>query len=176
MHRTDEIGYAEADEWQAVDLGYKGGETAMTVILPKKADGLADLEKKLSADTLATVTKGLRSQKVILTLPRFKAETKYELNDPLIALGMKDAFTGAADFTGMHTSPEKLFISDVLHKAFLEVNEEGTEAAAATAVVVKADAARPETPKVFKADRPFLFIIRHTPTNTVLFLGRFENP
>lgn len=177
MHRTGKMRYAEADDWRAVDLGYKGGETAMTVILPKKADGLPDLEKKLSADTLSAVTKGLRSHEVMLALPRFKAETEYTLNDPLLALGMKDAFTKKADFTGMHTSPEKLYISHVLHKAFVEVNEEGTEAAAATAVVVKALSAREDDrPKVFTADRPFLFVIRHTPTDTVLFLGRFEKP
>ena len=176
MHRTGDIRYAEGDDWQAVDLGYKGKETAMTVLLSKKANGLADLEKKLSTDTLAAVTKGLRTQEVILTLPRFKTETKYSLSDPLTALGMKTAFTDAADLTGMHTSTEKLYISEVLHKAFVEVNEEGTEAAAATAVVVKTASAAVDPPKKFTADRPFLFLIRHTPTNTVLFLGRFEKP
>jgi serpin B len=177
MHRTGELRYAEGDDWQAVDLGYKGKETAMTVLLPKTADGLADLEKTLSPDLLAGIFKGVARPKVILTLPRFKAETKFSLREPLEGLGMKDAFTGKADLTGMHTSPEKLFISHVLHKAFVEVNEEGTEAAAATAVVVsKASAAIDDRPKVFKADRPFLFVIRHTPTNTVLFAGRFEKP
>jgi serpin B len=177
MHRTDDMRYAEGEGWQAVDLGYKGNETAMTVLLPKKADGLADLEKRFTPDTLATVVKGLRRQEVILTLPRFKVETKYTLNGPLTALGMKDAFDdGKADFSGMHTSPEGLFISHVLHKAFVEVNEEGTEAAAATGVVMKTASASVDGPKVFKADRPFLFVIRHTPTNTVLFAGRFEKP
>lgn len=177
MHKTDEMRYTETDDLQAVELGYKGGETSMTVLLPKRADGLAAVEKSLSAEVLDGVTKGMRTTDVNLTLPRFKAETKYTLNDPLKALGMKDAFEGKADFTAMHTSPEKLYISDVLHKAFVEVNEEGTEAAAATGVVVKAEAARlPDPPKVFTADRPFLFVIRHTPTNTVLFLGRCEKP
>jgi serpin B len=176
MHRTGDVRYAEGDDWQAVDLGYKGKETAMTVLLPKKADGLADLERKFTPDTLAAVVKGLRRQEVVLTLPRFKTETKYSLQEPLAALGMKDAFGAKADFTGMHTSPEKLFISHVLHKAFVEVNEEGTEAAAATAVVVAKASAVVTERKVFKADRPFLFVIRHTPTNTVLFAGRFEKP
>lgn len=176
MHRTGEMWYAETDDVQAVELGYKGGETAMTVLLPKRADGLADVEKKLTADTLAAVTKGLRHEKVVLTLPRFRAETKYKLNAPLKALGMTDAFGGGADFTGMHSSMERLYIAFVLHKAFVDVNEEGTEAAAATAVGVKREPARIETPKVFQADRPFLFVIRHTPTNTVLFAGRFEKP
>jgi serpin B len=176
MHRTGDMRYTETDDVQAVDLTYKGGETAMTVLLPRKADGLAAVEKKLTADTLAAVWKGLRRQEVVLTLPRFKVETKYTLNDTLVALGMKDAFdAGKADFTGMHTSPEKLYISHVLHKAFVEVNEEGTEAAASTAVVVGTASAVVER-KTFKADRPFLFAIRHAPTNTVLFLGRFEKP
>lgn len=176
MHRTGDMRYAESTDWQAVDLGYKGNETAMTVLLPKKADGLADLEKALSPDTLAAVTKGLRVQEVILTLPRFKAETQFALRNPLTALGMTDAFTAKADFTGMHTSPEKLFISEVIHKAFVEVNEEGTEAAAATAVVMKTASAVVGPPKKFTADRPFLFVIRHTPTDTVLFVGRCEKP
>ena len=177
MHKTARIRYGETDDAQAVELAYKGGETSMTVLLPKKADGLAAVEKGLSADSLDKLHAGMGNNEVILTLPRFKAETKYTLNDPLQKLGMKDAFDpNAADLGGMHTSPERLFISTVLHKAFVEVNEEGTEAAAATAVVVAtASAVRPE-PKVFKADRPFLFLIRHTPTNTVLFLGRFEKP
>ncbi len=177
MRKTEEMRYAETDDVQAVELAYKGGETAMTVLLPKKADGLAAVEKKLTANTLAAVAKGMRPTEVVLTLPRFKAETEYTLNAPLTALGMKDAFDTRADFTGMHTSPERLFISHVLHKAFVEVNEEGTEAAASTAVVMKADSARAyDLTKVFKADRPFLFVIRHTPTNTVLFAGRFEKP
>lgn len=175
MHKTADLMFTETDDVQAVELGYKGGETSMTVLLPKKADGLAGVEKGLSADALDTLHKGMRTQEVVLTLPRFKAETKYELNAPLVALGMTDAFTGKADFTGMHTSPETLYISAVLHKAFVEVNEEGTEAAAATGVIVKATSV-PPPPKVFKADRPFLFVIRHTPTNTVLFLGRCEKP
>jgi serpin B len=178
MNRTDRMRYAETDDLQAVELAYKGGETAMTVLLPKKPDGLAALEKKLSADVFDGVMKGLQAERVVLTLPRFKAETKYTLNDPLIALGMKDAFNERrADFTAMHSSPETLYIQKVLHKAFVEVNEEGTEAAAATGVVMVARAAPvPERPKVFRADRPFLFLIRHVPTNTVLFLGRFEKP
>lgn len=176
MHRTGDMRYAESADWQAVDLAYKGGETVMTVILPKKVDGLADLEKKFSVDLLAGLTKGLRTQEVTLTLPRFKAETQFTLRTPLTALGMKDAFTAKADFTGMHTSPESLFISDVLHKAFVDVNEEGTEAAAATAVVMKRASAIVDPPKKFTADRPFLYLIRHTPTNTVLFVGRCEKP
>jgi serpin B len=174
MHKKSETWYSETADLQAVDLRYKGGETAMTVLLPKKVDGLEAVEKKLSAELLDTVGKGMRHTEVALTLPRFKVETKYTLNDPLMALGMVEAFGPSADFSGL-TPADKLYIAKVLHKAFVEVNEEGTEAAAATAVVMKR-ASMPQTPKVFKADRPFLFLIRHTPTNTVLFAGRYEKP
>ena len=174
MHMKAHLRYADTDHLQAVELAYKGGETAMTVLLPKKADGLADVEKKLTADTLDAVHKGMRKIEVTLTLPRFKIETKYTLNDPLKALGMKDAFDGKADFTGM-AEAEKLFIAAVLHKAFVEVNEEGTEAAAATAVVVAKHGGSPPR-EVFTADRPFLFVSRHLPTDTVLFHGRCEKP
>jgi serpin B len=100
----------------------------------------------------------------------------YLLNEPLKALGIKKAFTTKeADFSGMHSGPEKLFISHVLHKAFVEVNEEGTEAAAATAIVFALSATRP-TPKIFRADRPFLFLIRDQQTGSILFLGRLVDP
>jgi serpin B len=101
-------------------------------------------------------------------------ETEYELSDPLKALGMTAAF-GRADFSGMSTGPEQFDISAVIHKAYADVNEEGTEAAAATAVVVRT-ASAVTRPLVFRADHPFLFLIRHVPTNTILFLGREENP
>ena len=135
----------------------------------------------LTGAQIAATVKALQpGTKVELTLPKFKATTSYSLEVPLAALGMKDAFGGKADFTGMHTSGEKLHIDAVLHKAFVEVNEEGTEAAAATAVTMGlAMAARPQMRienKVFRADRPFLFAIRHVPTGAVLFLGRVTDP
>lgn len=178
MHKKAAFRYTETDALQAVELPYKGGETAMLVILPRRSDGLAAVENDLTPAVLQQVQNSLRSTDVVLTLPRFKTETKYTLNDPLKALGISEAFNDrTADFSGMHTSPEILFVDKVLHKAFVEVNEEGTEAAAATAVVIATRAAPvPKTPKVFKADRPFLYVIRHTPTNTVLFVGRFEKP
>jgi serine protease inhibitor len=108
-------------------------------------------------------------------LPRFKVESEYSLQPVLEDLGMKAAFNPKiADFTGMHSGPERLFISHVLHKAFVEVNEEGSEAAAATAVVVKADSAVRETE--FRADRPFVFAIRDNKTGTALFLGQYAGP
>ena len=176
MQRTGRYGYAEFEDFQLAELPYRGGATSMVLLLPRRPDGLPALEKRLSAEQLSAWLGQVRSEpELILTLPKFKLETEYELNQPLQALGMKRAF-GDADFSGMSSGPEKLQISLVMHKAFVDVNEEGTEAAAATAVVIRATAALPTKPKVFKADRPFLFLIRHRPTDSILFLGRFEKP
>ena len=175
MYRHADMSYAETADYQVIELPYKGQETAMLVWLPRKADGFADLETKLSAKSIADTVKALTpGTDVELTLPKFKVETEYSMGEPLTALGMKDAFDeNKADLSGMHSGGGKLFISAVVHKAFVDVNEEGTEAAAATAVVIMWTSARvPAEPKVFRADRPFLFAIRHLPTGAVLFLGR----
>ena len=132
----------------------------------------------LSAQRVAEWTKAVVAQKVQVFLPRFKLQMDMPLllNDPLMKLGMKEAFDeDRADFTGMHTSDAKLYISHVLHKAFVEVNEEGTEAAATTGVVIKERVLAPRE-IVFRADRPFLFLIRENKTGGVLFLGRCANP
>jgi serpin B len=178
MHRTDDYRYAEADGVQLLELPYKGGELSMVVVLPGKPDGLPAVEAKLSAATLAEWLRGLTTQKVVVTLPRFKLDVRAKPVPALKALGIKQAFTDAADFGGMSSDPHGLMISDVVHKAFVEVNEEGTEAAAATAVVMRPAAAavkQPE-PKVFTADRPFLFLIRDVQHGTVLFAGRLASP
>jgi serpin B len=177
MQRTGQYGYAEFEDFQIAELPYKGGAASMVVLLPRRPDGLADFEKKLTAEQVKLWFSKIHSEPELnLTFPKFKLETEYPLNDPLKALGMKRAFADA-DFSGMSAGPEKLQISLVIQKAFVEVNEEGTEAAAATGVVVRATAALPpREPKVFKADRPFLFLIRHRPTESILFLGRYEKP
>ena len=158
-------------------LPYTGRRISMTVVLPRKADGLAAVEKDLTAEKLAATLKTLRFERQVhVHLPKFKVEKSFTLNKPLIAMGMKSAFTGA-DFSGMHNGGEQLDISAVIHKAFVDVNEEGTEAAAATGVVVGVtSAAPPPQPKHFKADHPFLFFIRDQKTGSVLFTGRLENP
>jgi len=177
MFRVGRYQYGESDSFQALDMPYAGKRISMTVILPRKPDGLPAVEKELTAAKLAETIKGLRpAEEVHVHLPRFKVEKDFLLNKPLKALGMKAAFEGA-DFSGMHTGGEQLDISAVLHKAFVDVNEEGTEAAAATGVVIKATAAPPPPkPVYFKADHPFLFLIRDHKTGSVLFLGRLENP
>src|SRR5262249_25056998 len=134
-------------------------------------------EKELTGDKLAETLKGLKPERQVrVYLPRFKTEKSFTLNAPLQALGMKAAFDDKkADFSGMHTGGENLAITSVIHKDFVAVNEEGTEAPAATGVVVGVRSA-PAMPKTFKADHPFLFLIRDHKTGSVLFLGRVENP
>ena len=149
----------------------------MIVILPKKADGLADLEKQATSANLAKWTANLRRQPVQTFLPRFTMTSEFELSKVLEALGMTDAFTRNADFSGISASAAgKLFISAVIHKAFVDVNEEGTEAAAATAVTMVRSMAMPGNRVEFRADHPFLFMIRHEPTGSILFLGHITNP
>ncbi|MFW6164516.1 MAG: serpin family protein [Planctomycetota bacterium] len=175
MRQTEDAGYAEGKTWQAVSLPYMGRELSMVVVLPKAKDGLAKLEKAFTADFVAGKLARLRRQEVALTLPKFKLESRFSLGKVLAAMGMPLAFDQAkADFSGM-TGRSDLYISAVVHKAVVEVNEEGTEAAAATGVVMTLKA-MPRPPKVFKADHPFLFFIRHEPTGSILFLGRVADP
>jgi serpin B len=169
------FGYAENDGLQIVELPYESDALSMLILLPRKSDGLAALEQKLTAANLAAWTGRLEQALVHVTLPRFKFAGQFELSQTLGALGMKDAFADRADFSGM-TGAEKLHISAVIHKAFVAVDEDGTEAAAATAIAMAAMALPVGEPKNFVADHPFLFLIRHRATGCVLFLGRVENP
>ena len=181
MHQTDKFRYMEvAGRFQALELPYQGLELSMLIFLPMQADGLAAFEETLSAENVKTWTAALRSEKVVVSLPKFKlAWGTKDLREALGALGIKDAFDETkADFSGM-TNTEQLHISKVLHKAFVDVNEEGTEAAAATAVMAQPTCAPPTErpkPKVFKADRPFCFAIRDNASGATLFMGRVANP
>ena len=177
MHHTGEYSYLDGDTFQALELPYSGKNLTMVVLLPKKVDGLADFEKELTADNLAGWIGKLREQKVIVSLPKFKTTQRISLARTLAEMGMKKAFTRGADFTGMGGEPGELLLSDVIHKAYIDVNEEGTEAAAATAVGVKASAAfRPRPTPVFRADHPFVFLIRDKRSDSFLFLGRLADP
>jgi serpin B len=177
MHRVGTVRLYQDDAVQVAELPYQGDEVTMTVVLPRKADGLPAVEDRIAAaGSAAGIGLTRPAYDVRLYLPRFKVETEYELTPALKALGMTAAFDGSADFSGMIDGREHLHISAVAHKAFVEVNEEGTEAAAATGVVMRATAAPVGEPPTFRADRPFLFLIRHVPTDTVLFQGRYEKP
>jgi serpin B len=175
MTQTEGFRYAEDESAQVLELPYQMGELSMVVLLPKSADGLAKMEEGLTADKLAAWEKAAKHAEVRVSLPRFRTEKEFSLAPVLKAMGMASAFSRGADFSGM-TTAEKLFIAEVVHKAFVDVNEEGTEAAAATAVIMKRASAPPREPKVFRADHPFLFLIRENKTKSVLFLGRVENP
>ena len=178
MHQEDRFRYMETADLQALELPYRQYELSMVVLLPRKPDGLPALEQALSAGDLTQWLGQLRVVDVQVTMPRFKVESSFSLADNLKALGMTDAFNpDRADFSGI-AAMERLFISAVIHKAYVAVDEEGTEAAAATAVVMDgADAAheRPQ-PKVFSADHPFIFLIRHRASGLLLFMGRLLEP
>lgn len=167
--------YAAAD-FQAIALPYKGDRLEMIVLLPREVDGLPALEKKLTAKFFTETREQLRDTKAKLWLPKFKLEESYEMNDTLIAMGMTDAFSAEkADFSGM-TGDRDLFLSAVFHKSFVDVNEEGTEAAAATAGIMTMRMALPRDEFLFRADHPFIFAIYDRETETVLFLGRMVKP
>ncbi|HKB39083.1 MAG TPA: serpin family protein [Gemmataceae bacterium] len=175
MNKEGRFGYLDADTFQALEMPYKGKDLSMVVLLPKKVDGLADLEKLMTADKLSGWIGRLRQQKVIVTLPKFKVTKQFTLNDVLGKMGMKRAFTEGADFSGI-TSDTDLMISVVVHKAFVDVNEQGTEAAAATGVGIVATSAAPAPTPVFRADHPFLFLIRDMQSGSILFMGRLADP
>ncbi len=176
MHQKARFGYAETADCLLLDMPYEGEELSMLVALPPEDSSLADLEARLTAERLQEWTEALRPREVNVFIPRFKVESTFSLAEELRGMGMGDAFDPrAADFSGMSVEDDDLHISDVVHKAYVEVNEEGTEAAAATGVVVGITAVT-DPPPVFLADRPFLFLIRHRPTGVILFLGRVTDP
>ncbi|MGZ3655381.1 MAG: serpin family protein [Bdellovibrionota bacterium] len=180
MRLKEHVEYWENDDFQIIRLPYHGKEIAMTVVLPKKGKTLKSLAKKLNPDLLRDMRNGMAERQVDISLPKFRVEYETQLRQPLERLGMKQAFTTQADFSGIRkpVADDPLYISAVVHKAFVEVDETGTEAAAATAVFMAVGAAyhAPMEPKVFTADHPFLFLIEQVPTNTVLFLGRMSRP
>ncbi|HEY54450.1 MAG TPA: serpin family protein, partial [Caldilineae bacterium] len=149
MTQKRSFGYAAIRDLQILELPYVGGDLSMILLLPRSIDGLPALEDALTAENLGKWTRRLRPQEVEVFLPKFKATSSFSLSETLAAMGMKDVF-GAADFSGM-TGKRDLFISEVLHKAFIEVNEEGSEAAAATAVLVAKSFSFDMGPTVFKA-------------------------
>ncbi|HZZ26580.1 MAG TPA: serpin family protein [Pirellulales bacterium] len=159
---------------QVLELPYTKGELSLVALLPKSTDGLAGLEKQLTSDNLKKWTSGLQERPINIWLPKFKLSTQLELGEVLSKLGMPLAFSAEADFSGMDGKHD-LFISAVVHKAYVDVNEEGTEAAAATGVVMRA-LAMPPPPLHFRADHPFVFLIRENATGSILFLGRVTDP
>jgi len=174
MHLNESLGIAEWDGGIAVDLPYNGEDLSMLLLVPDEGT-FETFEASLSAEAFEGIVEDLSWRPVRLGLPRFEFEFAASLVQPLLALGMTDAFNGErADFSGI-TGGRDLVISDVLHKAFIAVDEAGTEAAAATAVVFRATG-MPIEPIDVTIDRPFLFVIRDRPTGSVLFIGRVLDP
>ncbi|XP_078686718.1 leukocyte elastase inhibitor-like isoform X9 [Branchiostoma floridae x Branchiostoma belcheri] len=162
MKMEEKFNYGEFQDqkFRVLELPYVEKELSMLIFLPDEVEGIRNLESALTATTLQTVSSQMYSTKVNLMLPRFKLEQDFSLGETLKKMGMGEAFSDGADFSGMSAAAD-LFISEVVHKAFVEVNEEGTEAAAATEFIV---------------DRPFLFLIRDNQSNSVLFCGRLSRP
>ena len=180
MHETKGGPYFRGPAFQALELPYKDDDLSLIVLLPDAPDGLPALEKSLTA---ANINKWISSlsyeETIVVTVPRFKITQQFELSSALEALGMKHAFqAGTADFSAI-TGDKSIFISAAIHKAYIDVDEEGTEAAAATAVMMSGMAMRqgpPPPPIVFRADHPFLFLIRDNGSGAILFLGRLTDP
>ena len=167
--------YAKGNGYQVVQLPYMSSDFVMTIIVPDEGDFDA-IEAGLTAETYAEMVQGLEYRAVDLQMPKFDFASSLNVNDVLIALGMGEAFDAElADFSGM-TEEDKLVISDVLHKATITVDENGTEAAAATAVIMKLTAAMPEDALSLVLDHPFMFFIEHQPTGSILFMGRVVEP
>ena len=173
MKQTESFGYAEGEGYQAVELPYDGDQLSMIILLPESGQ-FDSFEQSLDADYAGAILKDLEDKQVTLTMPKFEFESEFSLTDTLAAMGMPVAFSDKADFSGM-TGNRELAITDVLHKAFVSVDEAGTEAAAATAVVVGLTSV-PEQPVQVTVDRPFIFLIRDIETGAILFVGRVMNP
>ncbi|NXP25153.1 ILEUB inhibitor, partial [Scytalopus superciliaris] len=172
-------GYFPEEKIRVLELPYEGGELSMVILLPDDIEddstGLQKMEKQLTLEKLQEWTRRdrLYSTDVNVRLPKFKLEESYDLKADLAAMGLLDVFdSGKADLSGM-SGARDLFLSQVVHKAFVEVNEEGTEAAAATAGIAMLCMIIEED---FNADHPFLFFIRHNPSQTILFFGRYASP
>jgi serpin B len=177
MYQQAKFRYAEDDDVQVLELPYGNGELSMRILLPKNAGHFAAFEHGLTASRFEDFGGRLQTEDVQVWLPRFKVETEYRLEEVLPAMGMKLAFEpGRADFGGM-TSASSFFISAVIHKAYVQTDEEGTEAAAATGVTMRATAVLVrKPPKQFRADHPFVFAIVHRPSGAILFMGRLNSP
>jgi len=173
MRQTESFGYAEGDGYRAIELPYDGRELSMVILLPAR-DRFESFEASLDAQQVDAIMGSLAQREINLTIPRFEFESDFGLKETLTALGMPVAFSADADFSGM-TGNRDLFITDVIHKASVSVDEAGTEAAAATAVVMELTAV-PDMPIDVNVDHPFIFLIRDIETGAILFVGHVVDP
>jgi serpin B len=176
MNQTADFNYIQTDSFQGLELPYVNDELSMIILLPKNSNGLPELEGTVTINNLSKWLNELRKREVIVFVPKFKMTSQFGLADVLKAMGMTNAFVpDVADFSGINGKRD-LFISAVIHKAYVDVNEEGTEAAAATGIVMKLTSMGPTQTPVFRADHPFLFVIRDNHSGSILFVGRVMNP
>ncbi len=176
MHQTNRFGYMEDKLFKLLELPYAGEDLSMVILLPKKRRGLPEFEQNIEPQILTQWLRRIHTGEVKVAIPKFKMTYRCYLSSILTGLGMQDAFDSQkADFSGM-TGHKDLHISSVIHQAYVDVNEEGTEAAAATGVTMRATAVQPRPTPVFRADHPFIFMIRDKQTNSILFWGRVMNP
>jgi len=175
MHQTGTFGYAETPSAQILEMRYAGTPVVFDIVLPKPPASIADLDAAIGPEELASWLGAIASRTVEVAVPKFRAEAEFSLKEALSQMGMPTAFTGRADFSGIDGRRD-LLLSSVLHKAFVDVSEEGTEATAATGVAVALVAMKMPPRTVFRADHPFLFLIRDTRSGAILFEGRLMNP
>jgi len=178
MNHTGSFNYFEDNNMQMVELPYKGNDLSMIVLLPKDKYGIKELEQRINRENWLNNFERMRIQKIKLFLPKFSATEQFRLKDALVNMGMPEAFTMmGADFSGIDGT-KNLYIAEVVHKAFIDVNEEGSEAAAATAVMMPTlTSSSNHIPiPVFMANHPFIFMIVHNQTKSILFMGRFAKP
>jgi serpin B len=174
MNMTENLQYYENDEYQFISKPYKSSDISFCIILPKKLFGIEEIEKKLNTDFFKVILDSAYTAKTMLFIPKLKLESRYNLEDALKNGGLKTAFTIEADFSGI-TKGMPLMLSHVLHKTWIELDEEKTEAAAATAAVVLVGAGRPSY-VVFNADHPFVFFILDNRSSAIIFMGRYIKP
>jgi len=173
MNQSVRLPYAENKLFKAVEIPYAKGSMSMLILLPGRHEDLSKLESRINGDFYEALTDSLDKEEVDLSIPRFTLKAKYQLNAPLQQMGMSSAFGGNADFSGM-TGNKDLYISDIVHQSYVQVHEKGTEAAAATGVVMQKTAIVER--KSFIADHPFIFMIRDQQTQAILFMGKLSHP
>ena len=174
MYQKNWFNYYENNDLQLLEMPYKGNKVSMVIILPKTGK-LETVENNMNEKKLQEWLNSTTKREVKAYIPKFKFTLRYNLSEVLSNMGMKDAFSRRANFSGINGNYD-LYIGKVIHQAFVEVNEEGTEAAAATAIIMNTKSLIIEESVIFKADHPFIFLIRDIETNTILFMGRVMNP
>lgn len=175
MHQAGTFGYAETASAQILEMKYAGTPVVFDIVLPKSQTGISDLDTAIGPEELASWLGAISARPVEVAIPKFRAESEFSLKEALSQLGMPTAFSGRADFSGID-GRQDLALSAVEHKAFVDVSEEGTEAAAATGVGIALVAMKMPPRTVFRADHPFLFLIRDTRSGAILFMGRLMTP